>query len=175
VLNQRDKVGAAIFDGELRVGAILLLAAAVARPFLRGQAAPPGPQLAVLLLDNSPSMQTRRGGATRWQMARSWAAETLSALPPGSRVAVISLTRPQGAGSLPEPTAQTDIALRAIDGLGESALRADPAAALDQAIDLASRSELRTRVVYVLSDFQAGDWSPARPPVEPGLNAIRFS
>ncbi|MCG3178142.1 MAG: hypothetical protein BIFFINMI_00465 [Phycisphaerae bacterium] len=142
----------------MRVLIICLLALAVARPKFNRQAAGPGPRLAVLLVDNSPSMQADRGGSTRWDQARAWARSLLNSLPAGSRVAVLPLCNPTDPAALRDPTAQVLLAADVVDELPASALSADPVSAIRAASEIVGGSDLPNRSVYVLSDFQATDW-----------------
>jgi len=48
----------------LRVLVVVLIALALARPMVRGDDVAAGPRLAVVLIDNSPSMLARRGGGS---------------------------------------------------------------------------------------------------------------
>ena len=134
----------------LRVLAILLLVLALARPRFSEQGATSGggPRLVVLLVDNSPSMLTRRGGSSRFDTAKVWAQELLKRLAPGSAVAVVPMAGPVGAavGAL-EPTRELGFAGRAVGELAISGRRADPAAALAVAREALGRSELPARTV----------------------------
>ena len=145
----------------LRVLAVCLLALALARPFIGGsKVAPAEPRLAVLVVDNSPSMSVKRGGISRWDQARSWARDLMKQLPSGSAVAIVPMTDPTGAsGGLVRPTRDFALATDMLDKLPLSGRRADPAAACRAAAGLVVESDQINRVVYLVSDFQVNDWS----------------
>jgi hypothetical protein len=144
----------------LRVLAVVLLALALARPLLKGESAGAGPRLAVVVIDNSPSMKAKRGGTSHWKLAREWARGLLGRLPRGSAVAVVPMAGSGGgSGGLTQPSRQIPVAREVLEKLSLSARRADPAAALREANRIAGETkDLPAKAVYVISDFQSVDW-----------------
>jgi hypothetical protein len=143
----------------LRIAALLLLAAALARPVLRGAGWLPnaeGPVAAALVFDTAPRMTLREGNKTRLQQAAEMARVLLGKLPAGSQVAVLDTGGGPAAFS-PTPAAA---AVR-IDRLEA----ATPAVSLSGAIAAANRlletAELERRELYVFSDCSRGAWEGA--------------
>jgi len=93
----------------LRVGALLLLAAAFARPYLTGQDAVTG--VTVVAVDASFSM----GAPGRMAKARDAAAKAIAAAPAGERVALIRVD--DRATVVAEPSLDRAAARAALDGL----------------------------------------------------------
>ena len=150
----------------LRVLTIVLLALTLARPIWSptGSARPAEPRLAVLLIDNSPSMSSDRGGASRFDLARKWARQLIDELPANSEVAIVPMAGVAADGDAENPSPPIrDLgqAGRVIDELPLSASRADPGRAMRLAAKVLGNTALRNRSVFVLSDFQADDWSGA--------------
>lgn len=144
----------------LRVLAVCLLAFALSRPFVGGQKVPPAtPRLVVLAVDNSPSMSAKRGGVSRWDLARRWSKELMRQLPSGSAVAIVPMAGAGGlSAGLAEPTRDVGLAGRVLDEMSLSARRAAPAATCRAAAEIVSKSEFINRSVYLVTDFQVNDW-----------------
>ncbi|MHC4917077.1 MAG: BatA domain-containing protein, partial [Planctomycetota bacterium] len=159
----------------LRVLIVMLVALAVSRPLLRGESVAPGARLAVVLVDNSPSMKAKRGGMSRWDLGRQWAEGLLDRLPRGSAVAVVPMAG-SGGGSrgLTQPTREIPVARGVVADLRVSARRADPAAALGMAGKIVRETEdLPSSTVYVVSDFQAADWRGEDGALRRALNDLQ--
>jgi Aerotolerance regulator N-terminal/von Willebrand factor type A domain len=162
----------------LRVLVVVLIALALARPLIRSEAVGSGPRLAVVLIDNSPSMRARRGGSSHWEIARAWTRDLLERLPKGSAVAVIPMAGAGGGSEgLLQPSRQLAVAREVLSKLAISARRSDPATVIAKAHAIvsgggaggSSRGLPATRTVYVISDFQAVDWSADRPALKKAL------
>jgi hypothetical protein len=155
----------------LRVLAILLLALALARPYLAGDraqamAAQP-PQANVILVDNSLSMQYRDQEAPRLQRAKALASQVLQPLRPQDSALVLPLLP-----ALPtaETTATTPVATAPVLSQNRDTWEADLAAilpnhahvdlkhALQQAFDLLRQSPAPRRRLVIISDFTVTGW-----------------
>jgi hypothetical protein len=136
-----------------RVAAILLLAAAFARPYLAAGAGP-GSQVTIVAVDTSLSM----GAAGRFDRARALARTAVEEAPTGAFVGLVSFDdRP---ALVVEPTVQRGTVLAAIDELrpGFGATRYGPALARAQdAIPGAGR-------IVVVTDLQRSGWDQADRP-----------
>lgn len=142
----------------LRMLIILALAAAFARPLLRGRAfLPAGRRTVLLVIDGSASMQAQDGGVSRFEAARAWAADYARSLQEDDRVGVLvpGSGRPyrlfppvSDHGELDRVLAE----LRCGDGAGGAPALAT--AALQKEAD-----GLRGVELHVFSDFQASDFS----------------
>ncbi|MBN1557074.1 MAG: BatA and WFA domain-containing protein [Lentisphaerae bacterium] len=171
----------------LRVAACLLLAAALARPMVDwggigiGHA---GRRDLVVLLDDSLSMQAggdegETGAVSAYDRARSLAVQALSALAPGDRAAVVTLSgRPVAGGGDAAPGLTADVRrlADATAALPPAEAAGDAAAALARAGRLLRHSDERARLVLAATDLQRGDWrhSAWPPPPRPtaGLLAV---
>lgn len=149
----------------LRVLALIMLAAAFARPLLErdSQAAvvgAPAREL-VLLLDRSYSMSY----ADRWQRAVEAVRGEIAGLGPADRMSIVAFD--DGAAVAAQPTSDPAVLRAALDNLkpGWSTTRYDPALRL--AANLLATSSLPRREVVLVSDYQRaglGDGLESRLP-----------
>ncbi len=140
----------------LRCLAILLFAAAFARPFFAHCAAAAGSAGArsvVILLDRSASMEF--GG--RWTTARTAAKKIVAGLGPGDRGTLVLFAGDASVASPPMAAApQLDAS---IDAAHVSSERTSFAPALKLASQILSASTLPRREVVLISDFQKTGWA----------------
>lgn len=155
----------------LRSLAILLLAAAFARPFLDtdsavGDRAGEAREI-VLLLDRSYSMQY---GDT-WERAVAAARETLAAVGIDDRVSLVSFAdRAEALTRSSADQAALESALSAA-APGYGITRYDPALRL--AARILAESELPRREIVLITDFQRAGWpEPTRVPVPDGVTVV---
>ncbi len=149
----------------LRLAAIVLLATAFSRPFVRGgglaTAGAAGPEEVVILLDQSYSMAL----ADHWSQAVSRARDAALALRPQDRVSLAAFAES------PSLVARSSVAaapvLRALDTLETTALGTRMAPALKLAGAVLDASPLVRRRVVLVSDFQRVGWQPDRDAVLP--------
>ena len=136
----------------LRVAALLLLAVAFARPFLRASAATGVSGLTVVALDTSMSLSAPGQFARAIAKAR----EAIGRAPGGDLVAVVTFadTAQEAAG----PSGDRALARAAIDaarpGFGSTRYRS----ALERASDMIVRSGAGTSRIVVVTDLQASGW-----------------
>ncbi|HUG55213.1 MAG TPA: BatA domain-containing protein [Vicinamibacteria bacterium] len=140
----------------LRGAAIVLLAAAFARPFLgtpaQAVAEAAGARARVVLLDRSYSM----GYGDRWERAREAARRSLAELQPQDRAALVLFDRvPESSG---EPTADRPRLLALLDSARPSAGVSRYAPALRMAQEMLESSGLARREIVLVSDFQKTGW-----------------
>jgi von Willebrand factor type A domain/Aerotolerance regulator N-terminal len=143
----------------LRVGALVLLALAFARPFWRAEAVTV--PTTVVALDTSFSM----GAPGRFDRARARAREALSAAPVGSQVALITFD--DRANTVVEPVTDRAAAIAALDRLSPGARGTRYRSAIDRA---AALLEDRTGRVVVVTDLQAHGWSDGVATVPAGVH-----
>ena len=142
----------------IRLGALALLVAAFARPFVRGGALAsvggPGPEEVVILLDRSYSMEL----GDNWRQAVDRTKAVAAALRPQDRVSLVTFSETPHLfhRSLSDPAriAATLDTLRT----GSLATRIGPA--LKLARSTLAASGLPRRRVVVISDFQRAGWRP---------------
>jgi Mg-chelatase subunit ChlD len=143
----------------LRVTALLLLAAAFARPYLRAATALSAASVTVVAVDRSYSMSAPGAGAA----ARRLAADALRSAPAESLVAVLAFD--DGAEVLAEPTADRGLAIRAIEriepGFGGTRYRT----ALGRA---AAVIGARPGRIVVVTDLQRRGWESDDDAAVPG-------
>lgn len=141
----------------LRIGALALLAAAFARPFLAGDdealAGTVGPREVVVLLDRSWSMSA----PGRWDAGLAAVGRTLDGLGPRDRVSLVLFD--DGADAPVRSTADHRRALRAAREAapGDGGTRFAPALRL--AGSLLQASSRPGQEVVLVSDFPPGAWS----------------
>jgi hypothetical protein len=143
----------------LRCLVIALLALALARPALRST----GPgilgtgEVAIVLLDNSGSMSTTDGVASRFEKGQKAAEQVIDALPSGSAVAVW-LVSDVVKDVIPEPTRDLALARKVI----REAKRTDQATewqpALRKAVEVAGRQAGASKQIYAITDAQSSGW-----------------
>ncbi|NJD09329.1 MAG: VWA domain-containing protein, partial [Gemmatimonadetes bacterium] len=160
----------------LRVLALVLLAAAFARPLLRRDAgarvaASPAREL-VLLLDRSYSMRA----GDHWERAVAAARAEIARLGPADRMSIVAFD--DGAGVAASSTADRAVLRAALDGLepGWSGTRYDPALRL--AGNLLASSPLPRREVVLISDYQRaglGDGLETRLPAGVELRTVALT
>lgn len=148
----------------VRVAVLLLVAAALARPYLSTPKAvgPDPPKHRVIVLDASYSMGHETGGRTRFALAKEAAREVIEAARPGDAFHLVRMTDLGPRVVIVRPAYQ---AAQVGETLDEQALtfgRADPLAALRDVKNLLRQaSQLPSKEVLILSDFQQADWRPA--------------
>jgi hypothetical protein len=157
----------------LRVLALVLLAAAFARPLLQrdsgvGAAGAPATET-VVLLDRSYSMRY----GDRWARAADAVRAEIARLGPADRLSIIAFD--DGAAVAAQPTADAAVLRAALDGLapGWSVTRYDPALRL--AANLLASSALPRREVVLVSDHQRsglGDGLETRLPAGVELRSV---
>ncbi len=141
----------------LRVGAVCLLALALARPSFRAQGnggGAQGPIAAALVFDTAPRMGYRHENQTRIEVAQQIARDLLTDFPADTRVAVLD-TRGQPA------VFQIDLssAEQRIDRLEVTPAAQPIGPALDEALRLLDSSERPRREIYIFTDMSAAAWS----------------
>lgn len=159
----------------LRIAVILLLGAAVARPFLPASGVLPSSFTRahrVLVLDNSLSMSAKEiGDRTRFLAAKDAALHLVGSFPPDDAVSLVTLASPAEAVIAHaafdrrwsrEAVAAVESTQRTTDVVGgveavRKILRDSPAAA-------------GNRMIYLISDFAATDWHSISP-LQPGAAA----
>ena len=147
----------------LRMAMMVLLALAVAGPFLRsgafGSAGAAG--AVTIVLDNSLSMSAREQGRSRYDVAKEAAEAILGQL--GERdLAAVLLAAP--AGSEQEPPRLTDNVEELRNRIANSApaaSAADLVRTIGQAERLLREAGFARREIYVLTDMQARSWQGA--------------
>lgn len=140
----------------LRALALILLAAAFARPFVdrvpaAGAALAPARDI-VLLLDRSYSM----GYGDHWARALEAARATIAGMRPDDRAAVVVFD--ERAHVLTEQTGDAAVLRTAVDTLSVGPQRTQFGPALRAAQSLLDASERPQREVVLISDFQQGGW-----------------
>ena len=140
----------------LRVLALMLLAAAFARPFVErvpaaGAALTPRRDL-VLLIDRSYSM----GYGDRWEQAQAAARATIDGMARDDRAAVVFFD--ERASVATAQTAETAVLRAALDSARVGTDRTNYGPALRAAQALLDASEMPHREVVLISDFQQNGW-----------------
>lgn len=152
-----------------RIALMAILALSMARPYLEVPSLLPStgnvPLDAVLIVDDSASMQLQHGGHSLFVAARRRAEALLSQLPAASQLAVLSVTRPEGPLAHLEGDRRRVAAVLA--ALRPTARHATLAPALTVAARLL-RGAVRPRHVFVVSDL-ARHGLPARATLERGI------
>lgn len=144
----------------LRMGALALLAFALARPsskFFGMFGDQEGPITAVLVIDTSPRMSYSADGQTRLEAARKIADELLASLPPKSQIGILD-----SATSSRVFEADLTVARERVAQLKPGS-RGQPLAAMcESAVELLRETEYPRKELYVFTDFSVGAWSGNR-------------
>ena len=149
----------------LRMAALALLAAALARPVLRGAgwlADAGSPVAAALVFDTAPRMALREGNVTRLEQAATLARAVLGKLPTGSRVAVLDTA---GGAAAFSPTIAA--ASSRVDRLTVSTPIQTLARTMADARRLLEGAQFERRELYVFTDCSRGGWEGAGGTVAP--------
>lgn len=155
----------------LRCLALILVAAAFARPFLDRADAPPvtvdGGREVVVLMDRSASM----GAGDRMERARSAVREVADGLTRGDRATLVLFDRDAAAAN--RATDQPATLRSAADSVqpGDGGTRMAPALRLAESI--LTGTPLPRRALVVVSDFQRGSWDPTAGVRMPAGTEIR--
>ncbi|MBI3269567.1 MAG: BatA domain-containing protein [Planctomycetes bacterium] len=146
----------------LRMGVLSLLAIALAKPLWRPESPSRGPgpsTAAILILDDSYSMEFVRAGVSSFDRARKGALDALSLLRPADQVAILPLNRlpAPGEGLLSaDPVAAREALAAAEPSQGTTPL----APALGLACELLASSTTTYRDIYFFTDLQRTAWEP---------------
>lgn len=151
----------------LRVGAVLLVAVAAARPFLLGAGAAHQPTAVVIILDNSLSTGAIVGERRVLDELRDRALETLATATDADRFWLLR-TSTAGEAALAGDAPATAERVRATEP-GTTAADLGGALARARTI-LAAGAEGRAPEIHLLTDRQAGEWqefaaAPGAPPL----------
>ena len=144
----------------LRCALLVLLALALARPALLGEARDLLGQskvTAVIVLDHSRSMGVTDGTSTRFDKAKKSAEQIVDSLPSGSSVAVL-VASDTVRGAIAEPTYDLNLARKVIRDSTLTDRASDLFPAWQKAVEtLHGRLTLR-REIYLITDAQAVAW-----------------
>ena len=140
----------------LRVLAIVLLAAALARPSVKlsgSLGTRETPVAAALVFDTSPRMDYRHENRTRLEVAEQLGLGLLAQLPGESQIAVLDTGPGLAAFQVDRGAAK-----HRIERLSSAANSQPLSSALDEAVGLLEESELARREVYVFTDMARASW-----------------
>ncbi len=154
----------------MRMLAIVLLAMLIARWVIRGYShtsTPTGPIAAVLVLDNSGSMEYRLSGTTRLDQAKQMAGQILSQLPPGSQVAVLDTGDPAGAATF---VSDMKLAGQQVLDVPPTSGHASLGPCISRAVGILGKSQLPNKVVCVLTDMTQQAWRDAASQKADGID-----
>ncbi len=144
----------------LRCAAIVLLAAALARPSIKAAGAlgsQEAPVAAALIFDTSPRMEYREDNHTRLESAEETGRWLLTQLPRESDVAVLTSEEPTGDFSVDLGAAE-----QRISKLKTAGSATPLAQAIHRALALLEKKDRLRKEIYIFTDLAAGAW-PADP------------
>jgi len=143
-----------------------------ARPFVERDSNAPAmalsPQSAVILLDDSASMQRKLGRKSPFEMAREQALSISRQMPTGSALALV-LASAGNVAPIAELTLEKSRVVDSIEQLTPTAKAADFTGGVRRATTVLSNAFHKERRIYVLTDGQAAGWGDA--PMPTGENA----
>jgi len=145
----------------LRVGAIGLLALALARPSIHSSGVigdQEAPTAAALVFDTAPRMAFRQDNKTRLEAAKEISLDLLPHLPADSQIAIVDATPG-------EPTFQVDVstARQRIDRLETVGLGRPLPELIEDAVTLLKKSAQQRKEIYVFTDLSATAWNSGTP------------
>ena len=139
----------------LRALAVMLLALALARPSLQGNAGGSASADSVLVLDNSASMGLNAGVGTRLDFARTRAASVLSLLGAEGRAALLTVVPSDAVTPVSSLTGDRDLLNKALTAIAPSNGAGSLAGAIRQAGEVLAKSSSATnREVFIFTDMQ---------------------
>ncbi len=140
----------------LRAGAIVLLAAALARPSIKTQGvlgSQEAPVATALIFDTSPRMAYRQDNHTRLEIAQETAAWLLTQLPAGTDAAVLESEEPSADFSVDLGAAE-----QRISRLKPAATATPLPESIEKALPLLLKKEQQRKEIYVFTDLSAAAW-----------------
>jgi hypothetical protein len=168
----------------VRTGAAAALPLLFARPYADTRsdlpAATDRPQSAVIVLDDSASLQRHRGGigsGILFDTALARARALLENMAPESDVALV-LGAEGAAAPVAEPSTDRLRLLAALDGIACSARRGDLGAALARATQILQAGTHEERHIYLITDLQASGFpgeAAAAPSSTPASVPVRIT
>jgi len=142
----------------LRCAFLVLLALAFAGPVMRGNVSGPSPSVhAVIVLDDSYSMQCVHEAQSSFDRAREAGAAIVEAMPRASEVAVLSSSG-LAIWEIPKLSPNLLQVKRAIASAAPSARASTMPSALARAAAILDASEWPNRELYVITDLQRRAW-----------------
>ncbi len=149
----------------LRVLIVACIVLAFARPVMTGplNLTAGSKKCVILIVDDSASMGYRSGSISTLDHARQDAISLLGGLHAGDRANVIVCDgHPHAMAG--EPTIDVGALRSGVESLAASPQRADPTSAINLAVDQLSRApdNIKSRGIYMLSDFQRSNWGDVR-------------
>ncbi len=149
-----------------RIGLVMLLGLAVARPFVPARYNRTGSLLGgsrvhrVLLLDNSLSMNTRGATGSRFDSAKACASRLIASFPPGDPISLVTLASPAEA-VIEHPTFDRRSVRDRLTSVEQTQRSTDTLGALTIAQSILKESDAPpgNRVVYLISDFPRREWT----------------
>ena len=144
----------------LRMAIVATLAIALARPTIEGRLgglAGNGRATAVIILDDSASMNREEDGRTRLDQARQVVLQILAAMNRGDQVSFIPTGTTQTTAERAPTTDLQSIAAR-VAAVQPGAGQADFSGSLSRAGDVLERYERVNREIYIVTDRQAMSW-----------------
>lgn len=156
----------------LRTAMAAALPLVFARPFMERDSSAPAmalsQQSAVLLLDDSASMQRTLGRSSPFERAREQALAISRQMPTGSALALV-LASGQNAAPIAELTLEKSRVVDAIEQVVPTAKAADFGGGIRRATTILNNATHKERRIYVLTDGQASGWLDSAIPT--GENA----
>lgn len=140
----------------LRIGLVVFAVLAFARPAVEGSIGLPGARAsttAVILLDNSYSMEVRDAGGVRFKAAQRAALDVIELLQEGDEAYLVPMTDVRAAAGV-EPTRNREALRNAVNAMQYGYRRADLNDALRMAASLIDGSENLNKEVYIITDAQ---------------------
>jgi hypothetical protein len=155
----------------LRIGAVVLLALAAARPFAPGAGAAHEPTAVALILDNSMSTSAIDGDARVFDTLRERALEALELAGPEDRFWLVLPATPWVAAR-PGDAAETMARVRVVEPVTASA---DLGSSVERAATLlAAGADRRAMEIHVISDQQASSWRAAPGAAPAGVRVVAW-
>ncbi len=140
----------------LRTGLVIFAVLAFARPVLQGTSGLPGARAAgtaIIVIDNSVSMQVKDDGGERFRQAKKIAHEIVAALGEGDEAAILPLTDP-GQGLERGVSRNREALIRDVEDVQVGYAGASLADALNVATELLESAQNLNREIYVITDAQ---------------------
>jgi len=143
----------------LRTLILMLVVAAMARPFLAGAAAMMGlaRRHVVIVVDNSLSMSYAAGGVKPFENAKTFAVKIIDSLEKGDTISLIAVSE-QAHGVIREPSTDLEAALAELRALETNHGSTNLPQALQLAREILEKSDVTQKELYLITDNQRTAW-----------------
>ena len=156
----------------LRIGVILFLVLALARPILNSSMFGLGGGNTIIAVDDTYSMETRSGTKTRFDRAAE-AADTVIAGMSSSKGGALVLHRANPEKVIGSLSGDLGLLTEAVNNLKVSDFHGDDSSGFKTALDIINKEKPAGTSLFFISDFQKNEWEDPSPELVEVVNALK--